>query len=90
MELSQADFAMSKIAVNEVYGGNRLRKAIDYFCHMAVAPEFYGKIKERDPAFAATKGLPKLPPSKGTQARQGPQPGKLGPLRGVSINPDIP
>jgi uncharacterized protein with ParB-like and HNH nuclease domain len=31
-ELSQADFAMSKIAVNETYGGNLLRKAIDYFC----------------------------------------------------------
>jgi hypothetical protein len=27
-ELSQADFAMSKIAVNETYGGNTLRKAI--------------------------------------------------------------
>ena len=39
-ELSQADFAMSKIAANESYGGNVLRKAIDYFCHLAVAPEF--------------------------------------------------
>lgn len=29
-ELSQADFAMSKIAVNETFGGNLLRKAIDY------------------------------------------------------------
>ena len=33
----QADFAMSKIAANEAYGGNMLRKAIDYFCHLAVA-----------------------------------------------------
>lgn len=39
--LSQADFAMSKIAVNEKYGGNMLRKAIDYFCHLAVTPAFY-------------------------------------------------
>jgi hypothetical protein len=39
-ELSQADFAMSKIAANETYGGNMLRKAIDYFCHLAVAAEF--------------------------------------------------
>lgn len=39
--LSQADFAMSKIAVNEIYGGNMLRKAIDYFCHLAKAPEFF-------------------------------------------------
>jgi len=37
-ELSQADFAMSKIASNESFGGNTLRKAIDYFCHLAVAP----------------------------------------------------
>ncbi|MBE0516024.1 MAG: DUF262 domain-containing protein, partial [Methanophagales archaeon] len=43
--LSQADFVMSKIAVNETYGGNTLRKAIDYFCHLAVAPEFYQGIK---------------------------------------------
>lgn len=42
--LSQADFAMSKIAVNETYGGNTLRKAIDYFCHLAVAPAFYTTI----------------------------------------------
>ena len=46
--LSQADFAMSKIAVNESYGGNTLRKAIDYFCHMAVTPEFYGQLAEVD------------------------------------------
>ena len=54
-ELSQADFAMSKIASNEIYGGNTLRKAIDYFSHLAVAPDFYGKIKENDSAFAATE-----------------------------------
>ncbi len=51
-ELSQADFAMSKIAVNETFGGNELRKAIDYFCHLAVAPEYYSKIEKGDPAFA--------------------------------------
>ena len=38
--LRQADFAMSKIAANGTYGGNKLRKAIDYFCHLAVAPDF--------------------------------------------------
>ncbi|OAI44423.1 hypothetical protein AYO38_09710 [bacterium SCGC AG-212-C10] len=52
--LSQADFAMSKIAANETYGGNALRKAIDYFCHLAVAPEFFGRIEKNDPVFAAT------------------------------------
>ena len=52
--LSQADFVMSKIAANEAYGGNRLRKAIDYFCHLAVAPEFYAQINGNDTNFAAT------------------------------------
>jgi hypothetical protein len=50
--LSQADFAMSKIASNTVYGGNELRKAIDYFCHLAVAPEFYKHIVDNDKEFA--------------------------------------
>lgn len=53
--LSQADFAMSKIAVNESFGGNMLRKAIDYFCHLAVAPEFLGKIKKGDKAFVESE-----------------------------------
>ena len=55
--LSQADFAMSKIAVNETYGGNVLRKAIDYFCHLAVAPDFKAKIEKGDKAFEAGKTL---------------------------------
>ncbi len=52
--LSQADFAMSKIAANETYSGHLLRKAIDYFCHLAVAPEFYTHIESNDQAFAKT------------------------------------
>ena len=59
-ELSQADFAMSKIAVNETYGGNLLRKAIDYFCHLAVAPEFLPRIEKGDKAFAASEFLPHM------------------------------
>ena len=59
-ELSQADFAMSKIAANETYGGNMLRKAIDYFCHLAVAPEFYIKIKEGDIQFAQSDFFSKM------------------------------
>jgi hypothetical protein len=59
-ELSQADFAMSKITVNETYGGNLLRKAIDYFCHVAVAPEFLSKIEKSDKAFAASEFLPAM------------------------------
>jgi len=59
-ELSQADFAMSKISVNEIYGGNLLRKAIDYFCHLSVAPEFFSKIEKNDKAFAASEFLPAM------------------------------
>lgn len=58
--LSQADFAMSKIAVNTSYGGNMLRKAIDYFCHLAIAPEFLGKIKKGDSAFAKSEFFDKI------------------------------
>lgn len=51
-ELSQADFAMSKIAANESYGGNELRKAIDYFCHLAVTPDFHSQIEKFDLEFS--------------------------------------
>jgi hypothetical protein len=59
-ELSQADFAMSKIAVNESFGGNLLRKAIDYFCHLAVAPDFLPRIEKGDKVFAASEFLPQM------------------------------
>ena len=52
--LSQADFALSKIASNTTYGGNELRKTIDYFCHLAVAPEFYRHIVDNDVEFTQT------------------------------------
>ncbi len=58
--LSQADFAMSKIAANESYGGNRLRKCIDYFCHLAVAPEFYEQLANFDREFAQTEYFQKM------------------------------
>lgn len=58
--LSQADFAMSKIASNTEYGGNLLRKAIDYFCHLAIAPEFYKHIVDNDKEFAATDFFQKM------------------------------
>ncbi len=53
--LSQADFAMSKIAANEEFNGTLLRKAIDYFCHLATAPEFYKHIEQNDKDFAETE-----------------------------------
>ena len=50
--LSQADFAMSKISVNEEYNGNDIRKAIDYFCHFAKTPIDFDNIKENDKDFS--------------------------------------
>ncbi|MCC8995366.1 MAG: DUF262 domain-containing protein [Candidatus Contendobacter sp.] len=58
--LSQADFAMSKIASNTEYNGNELRKAIDYFCHLAVAPEFYKHIIDNDKEFVKTDFFQKM------------------------------
>jgi hypothetical protein len=48
-KLNQADFAMSKIAANMKYGGGELRKAIDYFSHLAVEPGWYSEMaKDED------------------------------------------
>lgn len=57
--LNQADFAMSKIAVDDKYGGNLLRKAIDYFCFLAVKPEAYEQIK-KDEEFVNTEYFKKM------------------------------
>jgi hypothetical protein len=58
--LSQADFAMSKIASNTDYNGNELRKAIDYFCHLCIAPEFYKHIVDNDKEFSKTEYFQKM------------------------------
>lgn len=58
--LSQADYAMSKIAVSEQYDGHNLRKAIDYFCHLAVAPDHYRDIEQNDTEFAKSEFLSKM------------------------------
>ncbi len=58
--LSQADFAMSKIASDTENGGNELRKAIDYFCHLAIAPDFYKHIVDNDKDFAQTDFFQKM------------------------------
>jgi hypothetical protein len=54
--LSQADFAMSKIAAAEEYEGPDLRKTIDYFCHLAIAPEIFQNLTANDSAFFETDG----------------------------------
>jgi hypothetical protein len=45
-KLNQSDFAMSKIAANVKYGGNTLRKSIDYFSHLAVQPDWYSEMRK--------------------------------------------
>ena len=58
--LSQGDFVMSKMAADEVHGGNTLRKIIDYFSHLVVVPTYYEYVKNNDINFAATPYLQKL------------------------------
>ena len=58
--LSQADFAMSKISVNEDYNGNDIRKTIDYFCHFAKTPVDYENIKENDKDFSSKEIFGKI------------------------------
>ena len=57
--LSSADFAMSKIAT---YGdrGRNLRKLIDYFCHLAIAPHAYPDIEQNDAEFAESSYLQRI------------------------------
>lgn len=58
-ELNQADFVMSKIAANTSYNGNMLRKAIDYFSHLAIDPKWYEEMT-KDTEFMASEFAPKL------------------------------
>lgn len=59
VSLNAADFAMSKMAASEQYNGHQLRKCIDYFCHLAVAPEAYGDLA-KDDEFAKTDYFRKM------------------------------
>lgn len=58
--LSQADFAMSKISSDERYGGNEIRKMIDYFCHFMQRPSDYEAIIGNDSEFAKSDALGKI------------------------------
>ena len=58
--LSQGDFVMSKIAADENYGGNNLRKAIDYYAHLSRVPSFYERIVEDDTEFTHTDYFKKI------------------------------
>ena len=43
--LSQSDFVMSKMASDTEHGGDLMRKTVDYFCHLAIKPDFYTQLK---------------------------------------------
>ena len=58
--LSQGDFVMSKIAADENYGGNNLRKAIDYYAHLSRVPSFFERIVEDDIEFTHTEYFNKI------------------------------
>lgn len=58
-KLNQSDFAMSKIAANVKYGGNILRKSIDYFSHLAVQPDWYSEMS-KDKDFMESKFASKI------------------------------
>lgn len=58
--LSQADFAMSKISSDDRYGGNQIRKIMDYFCHLMQKPEDFEAIRQNDTEFAASEDFSKI------------------------------
>ncbi len=58
--LSQADFAMSKISADDSYGGNRIRKIMDYFCHLMQKPEDLDAICQNDIEFAESEDFSKI------------------------------
>lgn len=58
--LSQADFAMSKISSNERYGGDIIRKTVDYFCHLIQRPVDFELIKENDVEFSELEEFDKI------------------------------
>lgn len=58
--LSQGDFVMSKIAADEKYGGNDLRKTIDYFAHLLKVPSFCELVQEEDADFAQSEHFNKI------------------------------
>ena len=58
--LSQADFAMSKISSDDRFGGNQIRKIMDYFCHLMQKPEDFEAIRQNDTEFAASDDFSKI------------------------------
>lgn len=57
--LSQSDFVMSKMAADTDHNGSLMRKTVDYFCHLAVKPDFYSQII-KDQEFQDSKYAAKI------------------------------
>ena len=57
--LSQSDFVMSKMAADSAHNGSLMRKAVDYFCHLAVKPDFYPHLVH-DKEFQSSKYADKI------------------------------
>ena len=58
--LSNADFVMSKIAADHQFGGNTLRKMIDYFCHLLNDSSFAKHIENNDTQFFQSPDFVKI------------------------------
>lgn len=57
--LSQSDFVMSKMAADSAHNGSLMRKAVDYFCHLAVKSDFYSYLVN-DKEFMESKYADKI------------------------------
>ena len=57
--LSQSDFVMSKMAADTAPSGCLMRKTVDYFCHLAVKPDFYTQLVH-DSEFQESKYADKI------------------------------
>ena len=57
--LSQSDFVMSKMAADTAHSGCLMRKTVDYFCHLAVKPDFYTQLVH-DSEFQESKYADKI------------------------------
>lgn len=58
--LSNADFAMSKISSDELFGGSLIRRIIDYFCHFWERPMDYESIIQNDEFFSNSEESKKI------------------------------
>ena len=51
---------MSKISSDDQYGGNHIRKMMDYFCHLMQKPEDLEAIRQNDTDFSASEDFQKI------------------------------